>query len=105
MPTDPRRTIQLLGELSDLGFTNHAFHVLHHMREVTIESHKAYCRRTAEFREGSNNARIQMRLELVLKAYRAGGFQRGEPILVKLSEASVEEIPFVADHQLPEGTG
>jgi hypothetical protein len=96
MNTDPRRTLDLLDALHLLGFNEQAFALLHH-RHGTIVAHRQYCENVTHFVENLNNARVQRRLEIVLDAYRGGGFTSGSPdVFSRLADASVVEVPFVA---------
>jgi hypothetical protein len=57
---DPRETIRLLDELEPLGFTDQAFHALHHFRnDANISSHRAYCEAHNSFRADGNNELVQ----------------------------------------------
>ncbi|MDF2457767.1 MAG: hypothetical protein K0S79_183 [Nitrospira sp.] len=96
--TDPRRTIELLEELKQLGFTDRAFARLHHFRlqgrDDNIADHAAYCEKQGSLRAGGTNEAVQLRLQLVLNAYRSGGFKSGlEAVFVSLAEAAWAEIP------------
>jgi len=79
--TNPKQTIAYLDELQQLGFTNEAYWRVHHFREKnkrdTINAHRAYCEETGALREGDNNARVQERLALLLKYYKA--YHSGKP--------------------------
>ena len=97
--TSTKRTIEFLNELEALGFDDHAFGHLHHFRATrgvydTIAAHRSYAEKTAEFRKGSTNEKVQRRLELVLKAYKAGPFTRRKPVFFALAQAAVDEIPL-----------
>ena len=99
--TSTKRTIELLDELEALGFDDHAFGHLHHFRATrgvyeAIATHRKYLEKTTRFREGGTNEKVQQRLELVLKAYKAGPFKRRGPVFLALAQAAVEEIPFDA---------
>lgn len=96
-----QKTLDLLDELEKLGFTDEAFGRLHHHRVTrnrldTISAHRRYLteRRIGELRPGDTNERVQRRLELVLGAYRGGGFSNGGPVFVALAEAAVQELPL-----------
>jgi hypothetical protein len=94
--TDPQQTISYLDELQQLGFTNDAFWRIHHFcdkeKRDTINTHKAYCEKTGAFREGDNNARVQERLGLLLKYYKA--YHSGNPrIFPDLADAVCRLIP------------
>jgi len=99
--TFTKRTIELLDELEALGFDDQAFGHLHHFRATrgvydTIAAHRRYAEKTAEFRKGGTNEKVQRRLELVLNAYKAGPFTRSKPVFLALAQAAVDEIPFDA---------
>ena len=94
---DPKATIGILDELEDLGFHNDAFAALYHFKEKgradTIAEYRAYCIEQDSFQDGSLNARIQKRLELVLNAYKLGGFRSGRADVFRcLAEAAYNEI-------------
>ena len=94
--TDPQQTIAYVDELQQLGFTNEAFWRTHHFRDkdkrATIKAHVAYCEKTGSFREGDNNARVQERLALLLKYYKA--YHSGNPeVLSDLADAAYRLIP------------
>jgi hypothetical protein len=96
--TDPRRTIEQLEELKQLGFTDRAFAKLHHFRlrgrDDKIADHAAYCEKQGSLKPGGTNEAVQLRLQLVLNAYRSGGFKSGrEAVFVSLAEAAWAEIP------------
>jgi hypothetical protein len=100
---NPQRTVELLDELETLGFTNEAFWRLHHFRDKekkdTIHVHKSYCEKRGSFRgreEDCNNERMQVRLEMVLKCYKA--YHNGHPdMFTRLADAAycmVPALPF-----------
>jgi hypothetical protein len=96
---DPKRSIELLNALVELGFTDEAFSRLHQRRladqKVTIERHQRYCAETIEsFRPDGENELLQQRLALVLNAYRAGGFNsRRSQVWMALADAAFHELP------------
>jgi len=92
---DPKETVLLLDELERLGFTDQAFHVLHHFRsDETLSRHRAYCEVHDSFRTDGNNELVQKRLRMVLAAYKAGGFRSGKPeVFVALAEAAFRNTP------------
>jgi hypothetical protein len=92
---DPKKTIWLLDELELLGFTDQAFHALHHFgHEATISRHRAFCKAHDNFQADGNNELVLKRLRMVLAAYKAGGFRSGKPeVFVALAEATSREIP------------
>src|SRR6059036_2697774 len=92
---DPRKTVQLLNKLAAIGFTDEAFHRLHHMGWPTISVHRAYCEKRSSFQKDSTNARVERRLEFVFQKYRAGGFPPGRfDIFNQLADEAAAEIPF-----------
>jgi transcriptional regulator with XRE-family HTH domain len=99
-PMNPKRTLELLDELQKLGFTNEAFWRLHHLREKekrdTINAHYSYCEKTNSFRDDGNSERVQTRLEIVLKYYKA--YHHGTPeAFTRLADAAycmVPALPF-----------
>jgi hypothetical protein len=80
-----------------LGFHDDAFARLHHFWPVlqTIDDHRTYCAaRTRWFQSGRSNELVHRRLQLVLDAYRKGGFASGRPeVFTALAEAAVCELP------------
>jgi hypothetical protein len=95
---NPKRNVELIDKLKELGFPNSAFAIIHHSQEWqtpnTMESHRAYCLGISEFRT-STNARVQQRLELIYNAYVNGGFKSGKPeIFEALARAAVIDVPF-----------
>jgi hypothetical protein len=104
MPNDPKRSIELLGMLGELGFTDTALSHLHHRRlngqSVTIERHLRYCEGIGSFHNDGANALVQRRLEIVLMAYKAGGFKTGrEEVFVALADAAFYELPPIPEVQ------
>ena len=98
---NPKRSLELLDQLVALGFTDEAFAQLHHFRLKNrrdhIAAHRRYCEKTESFHDDGENERVQLRLELVLRAYRAGGFKSNDPhVFVALADAAFYEIPPVA---------
>ena len=94
----PQRTLELLDELQRLGFDDGAFSRLHHFRlkgrRDTIQSHRDYVAKRDELRDGDSNDEVQRRLEIVLKAYRSGGFASSSPfVFAALAEAAFLEVP------------
>jgi len=92
--TDPQQTISYLNELQQLGFTNDTFWRIHHFREKEKRdnTHTAYCEKTGAFRKGDNNARVQERLALLLKYYKA--YYSGNPrMFPDLADAVYRLIP------------
>lgn len=93
---NPEQTIAYLDELEQLGFTNEAFWRVHHFRDKgerdTINSHRGYCEKTGSFQAGSNNERVQKRLEIILTCYKS--YHQGNPsIFPKLADATYCLIP------------
>lgn len=76
----PAKTLTLLQKLSEMGFSDSAFCILHHFTSpTTIASHRAYCeglvREGGTFRTSSNRL-VQRRLEMVLRMCKAAGIER-----------------------------
>lgn len=93
----PQRTIRLLDELEPLGFDEEAFQTLHHGERVTIARHRDYCSKTGTFKDDRNNSHVQRRLEIVLRAFWAGGFDASKPerkVFHALAQAAVAQVPF-----------
>ena len=59
-----KRSVELLDDLERLGFNNTLYRQIHHIKNDTINSHKAYCNKSPkmEFAQRSNNALVQLRL-------------------------------------------
>src|SRR5271154_4425035 len=96
---NPQRTVELLDELETLGFTNDAFWRLHHFRKTdkkdTMGSHKSYCEKTGLFEDNGNNERVQARLEMVIKCYKA--YYNGNPgMFPRLADAAYCMVPALA---------
>ena len=100
MDTDPKHTLEILEELQKEGFGDEAFRLLHHLavekkRNEKIAWFSNFCRDTGRFQDGGNNARVHQRLELVLKAYRGGGFKSRNPKVFRaLAQAAAIEVAF-----------
>src|SRR5690348_253334 len=93
---DPKKTIALLAELENLGFTDEAFWRVHHFRERRerhpITTHRSYCARTDSFEDDGNNERVQRRLEIVLECYRR--YHTGNPaVFPELADAAYRLVP------------
>lgn len=97
MNDDPRRTLDLLDELEKLEFDDHAFAPLHHFQNHTIATHRRYCesqaRYGARFHVNGTNCMVQRRLEMVLGAYKGGGFSGGAKVFEILAQAASLELP------------
>ena len=96
--TSPQRTLDLLDELEALGFDDSAFAKLHHFRLMgvsdTIQKHRDYCKTQNNLRSNDSNEEVQRRLQMVLKAYKAGGFSSCRPeVFMALAEAAFVELP------------
>jgi len=96
--TKLKRTIELLDELEKLGFNDWAFGRLHHFRtngkRATIETHRKYCENIGFFQRRGESEVVERRLELVLDAYRKGGFQSGRSdVFAALADATFHELP------------
>jgi hypothetical protein len=73
----PKRTIELLDQLSALGFSDNDFRVIHHFAgEASITGMRGYCDETDSFRNDGTNQRVRERLKIVLAAFAEGGFSR-----------------------------
>lgn len=96
---DPLRSVRLLDELSEYGFTDEAFTRIHHFdTPVTVKSHRDYCLKAGAFHANSTNALVQRRLECALKAYWGGSFQsQSSQVWLALASAALAEIPHAAD--------
>ncbi|SRR5713101_2027034 len=95
---DPKLTIKYLDELQSLGFTDDAFSKIHHFREKgeshPINPHRAYCEKTDSFQDGGNNERVQIRLEIVLKYFKA--YHSGNPaVFARLADAAYVLVPSI----------
>ena len=93
---NPKQTIAFLDELRLLGFTDEAFAKLHHFREKRenhpINTHRSYCEIRDSFQDGGNNERVQLRLEIVLKYFKA--YHAGNPAaFLRLADAAYVLIP------------
>jgi hypothetical protein len=82
---NPKETVRLLRSLRMLGFTDDHFSSVHHFARDTIENHVNYCLRTQQFRPGSNNAKVQMRLHHIANAIGAS--------LQRLASDAVDAFP------------
>jgi hypothetical protein len=96
--TNPKKSLDLLQRLSEIGFTDEAFARLHHFRlkdrKASIAEHLHYLAKTTTFQDDGENERVQRRLELVLKAYQAGGFVSGDAgVFAALADAAFSELP------------
>jgi hypothetical protein len=93
----PQRTIQLLDELSSLGFTDGDFRILHHLKskDETVGGMRAYCMTIGSFRDGSPNERVRARLQFVLTKIRAEKHPAPAPpgIFRALCNEAVAKIP------------
>ena len=97
----PKRTLELLDELNELGFNDEAFWRLHHFRhrkKETIASFRSYCEKLCEknsaFMPAGTNERVHERLALVLKTYRERGLPPGQTkVLIDLADTAFVEIP------------
>jgi hypothetical protein len=95
---NPKLSIALLDDLNKFGFTDEAFKLLHHSRvngwTARISGHRRYCARISSFHKDSNNERVQLRLEFVLKRYREAGYPPGQvDIFVKLADEAFKKYP------------
>lgn len=96
MDTEPQLTIALLQELQSYGFTDNEFALIHHHHGSTkIKGHLNYCSNHLRFERNSNNAKVYNRLEIILNAFKGGGFSKdNEKVMEYLAKASVVQIPF-----------
>ena len=99
--SNPKKSLDLLRALTELGFTDDAFSQLHHFRlknrKALISEHRHYCEMTESFQDEGENERVQRRLELVLNGYRVGGFRSGDPrVFAALADAAFHELPPLA---------
>ena len=99
--TDPKRTVDLLDELQDLGFGDEAFAHLHHWWEngkrETIKHHKGYCEKMkTTFRVDDSNARVQRRLEMVRSKFKDSPIRDRNPTaFVHLADEAYRLVPPV----------
>lgn len=99
---DPKRTLELLNELQELGLSNEAFAQLHHFilrdKAETIASFRAYCEKRCKnnsaFKPNGTNELVHQRLALVLERYRERGLPPGNSkVLIALAKDAFREIP------------
>jgi hypothetical protein len=97
----PTQLSKLLDELQELGFPDDVFKRVHHFRDAprqeTIRGMQRYCATgPATFETGGNNERLGIRLEFILKTYRAWALQPGDvKVFMALAEAAYLGIPPV----------
>jgi hypothetical protein len=91
----PKRTIELLDQLSHLGFSDEDFRTIHHMPDASINRHVSYCRETGRFHSDDANEKVRKRLELVFALFKVGHFSApAKPGVFRgLAEAASAEIP------------
>jgi hypothetical protein len=91
----PKRTIELLDQLSALGFSDDDFRVIHHMANASIRSMRIYCQRIDEFQADGTNQMVRERLELVLALFKAGHFMApAKPgVFSGLAQSALAEVP------------
>ena len=67
----PRRMIELLTKLRDLGFTDEDFDIVTHRKEkkVTIQMRINYCRGIGSFQKNGRMSQTKGRLEIVLSEF------------------------------------
>jgi hypothetical protein len=97
--SEPARSVALLNELVRLGLSDEAFGIIHHFgSKERISAHLRYCTELAESRgrfSAKTNQDTQRRMEIVLRAYLAGGFRTADGrIFVALAQAALVEIPL-----------
>lgn len=98
---NPKRSLELLDQLEELGFNDEAFARLHHFRLKNrrdyISAHRRYCEKITSFKDDGENEGVQRRLARVLHAYRAGSFKSNDPrVFAALADAAFYEIPPLA---------
>lgn len=98
---NPKKSLELLRTLTELGLTDEAFARLHHFRlknrKAFISAHRHYCEKIESFQDDGENERVQRRLQLVLDAYQGGGFRSGDPhVFAALADAAFHELPPLA---------
>jgi hypothetical protein len=91
----PKHTIQLLDELSTLGFSDDDFRVIHHMANPSIRHMRIYCQKVDTFQSDGTHNLVRERLELVLALFKAGHFQEpAKPgVFSGLAQAALAELP------------
>ncbi len=97
----PQRTIELLDRLSEFGFPDSDFWVVHHNALErggrTIQNMRDYCEGLRRgFQQRGNNERVRERLEIVRRRFREGNYPHPAPpgVFRALCEAAVREIPM-----------
>lgn len=96
---DPARSVALMNELVRLGLTDEAFGLIHHFgAKEKLSAHLRYCAELAasggKF-SAKTNQDTQRRMEIVLRAYLASGFQSADGrIFVAIAQAALVEIPL-----------
>jgi hypothetical protein len=90
----PKRTIELLDQLSVPGFSDDDFRVVHHMAGATIKTHRHDCQAVSVFKPAGTNGKVRERLERILVSFNAGRFSKpAKPGVFRgLAEAAVAEI-------------
>jgi hypothetical protein len=94
---DHKETLRLLDCLKGYGFDNSAFSLLHFKPNHTIQEHCEHCqRRVKQFKDGDDNSKVQHRLEIVLGAYKGGGFtaRRSPSLFRHLAWEALVEVPM-----------
>lgn len=97
--SDPARSIALLNELVRLGLTDEAFGLIHHFGiKERIAAHLRYCSELAASGgrfTAKTNQDSQRRMEIVLRAYLAGGFQSPDSrVFAAIAQAALLELPL-----------
>lgn len=97
-----QRTLDILDQLTSLGFDDSAFWLVHHARlrnwRETISSHREYCKsicsNTGEFLDDSENERVQRRLAWILAKHEKSGAQSNDSAHFReLAEAAFKGLP------------
>jgi hypothetical protein len=92
------RTVHLLDELMRLAgeWAAVVFEIIHHHhrdRKITIDKHREYAASGVEFRSDGTNLDVERRLEIVIGAWKAGGFTNAK-VWPLLAQAAVIEVPM-----------
>lgn len=95
----PAETLRLLDELQSIGFDNQSFSILHHVEDESLTKYRSYCERQqaagAKFLQNASNEHVQLRLAMVLGAFRGGDFPPGVPAVLEcLARAAVAALPI-----------
>jgi len=55
----PKHTIELLDQLSAVGFSDAGSRIVHHMGDETIKTHRHYCQGVSTFKPADTNANVR----------------------------------------------